>query len=142
MGAFRGDLEEVRIWNEARSEEDIRNRLIYVEASRGCPFKCEFCLSSLDKTAKAFSIDFFLAEMDLLLERGVRNFKFIDRKYAISPNGRLIILELINQVVRLFYPKKSPKLDCGVECQPNALRISVIGAKNVLVNCRSVSIHS
>ena len=56
------------------SEEDIRNRLIYVEASRGCPFKCEFCLSALDKTAKPFELDSFLSEMATLHERGARNF--------------------------------------------------------------------
>jgi radical SAM superfamily enzyme YgiQ (UPF0313 family) len=75
------------------SDEDIRNRLIYVEASRGCPFKCEFCLSSLDKTAKPFSLDPFLAEMDLLLKRGVRNFKFIDRTFNLKIATSLQILE-------------------------------------------------
>ena len=47
------------------SSDDIKNRFIYVEASRGCPFKCEFCLSSLDKTAWMFDLDQFLAELDL-----------------------------------------------------------------------------
>jgi len=75
------------------SDEDISNRLIYVEASRGCPFKCEFCLSSMDKTAKPFSLDPFLVEMDLLLKRGVRNFKFIDRTFNLKIATSLQILE-------------------------------------------------
>ena len=86
-------LDELTMPYQYYTDEDIRNRLIYVEASRGCPFKCEFCLSSLDKTAKAFSIDPFLAEMDLLLERGVRNFKFIDRTFNLKIATSIKILE-------------------------------------------------
>lgn len=75
------------------SEEDIRNRLIYVEASRGCPFKCEFCLSALDKTAKPFELDIFLDEMASLHERGARNFKFIDRTFNLKVSSSVAILE-------------------------------------------------
>ncbi len=75
------------------TDEDIRNRLIYVEASRGCPFKCEFCLSALDKTAKPFELDKFLLEMDLLHRRGVRNFKFIDRTFNLKAASSVAILE-------------------------------------------------
>ena len=74
-------------------DEDIKNRLIYVEASRGCPFKCEFCLSALDKTATAFPLDAFLAEMDQLWQRGVRNFKFIDRTFNLKVSTSVAILE-------------------------------------------------
>jgi len=75
------------------SAEDIRNRLIYVEASRGCPFKCEFCLSSLDKTAKPFELESFLQQMDSLYLRGARNFKFIDRTFNLKVSTSVAILE-------------------------------------------------
>ena len=74
-------------------KEDIRNRLIYVEASRGCPFKCEFCLSSLDKTSKPFELDAFLVEMDKLIQLGARNFKFIDRTFNLKVSSSVKILE-------------------------------------------------
>ncbi|MGB5396138.1 MAG: DUF4080 domain-containing protein [Gammaproteobacteria bacterium] len=75
------------------TDEDIKHRLIYVEASRGCPFKCEFCLSSLDKTSKPFELNLFLDEMDRLHQRGVRNFKFIDRTFNLKISSSIAILE-------------------------------------------------
>lgn len=86
-------LEQLNMPYEYYTDEDIKNRLIYVEASRGCPFKCEFCLSALDKTAKPFSLDAFLAEMDKLFQRGVRNFKFIDRTFNLKVSTSVRILE-------------------------------------------------
>lgn len=75
------------------TDEDIKNRLIYVEASRGCPFKCEFCLSSLDKTSKPFELGPFLDEMDTLYQRGARNFKFIDRTFNLKVSTSVAIME-------------------------------------------------
>ena len=66
------------------TDEDIRHRVIYVEASRGCPYKCEFCLSALDKTAWPFDIELFLNEMETLYRRGVRQFKFVDRTFNLN----------------------------------------------------------
>ncbi len=68
---------------ELYNDEDIRNRFIYLEASRGCPFKCEFCLSALDKTAVPFQMEVFLVELAKLYERGARSFKFIDRTFNL-----------------------------------------------------------
>lgn len=75
------------------SDSDIRNRIIYVEASRGCPFKCEFCLSALDTTAKPFALEKFLAEMEALYRRGARHFKFIDRTFNLKIATSVAILE-------------------------------------------------
>ena len=73
--------------------QDLAKRLLYVEASRGCPFKCEFCLSSLDKTAWAFDLDTFMAEMDTLYRRGARNFKFVDRTFNLKVDFSVRILQ-------------------------------------------------
>lgn len=75
------------------TDEDIAHRLIYVEASRGCPFRCEFCLSALDKTAWPFPLEPFLAELDLLYRRGVRHFKFVDRTFNLSARVGARILD-------------------------------------------------
>lgn len=85
-------LEQLKMPYEFYTEEDIANRIIYVEASRGCPFKCEFCLSALDKTAKPFELDCFLQEMDKLHQRGVRHFKFVDRTFNLKIKSTINIL--------------------------------------------------
>lgn len=86
-------LEELNMPYEHYSDEDIKNRILYVEASRGCPFKCEFCLSSLDRTSKTFTLDRFLAEMDRLYQKGARHFKFIDRTFNLKMAHSSAILQ-------------------------------------------------
>ena len=90
-------LDQIQMPYQYYTQEDIKNRLIYVEASRGCPFKCEFCLSSLDKTSKPFELDRFLDEIDKLYKRGARNFKFIDRTFNLKASNSIAILEFFLQ---------------------------------------------
>ncbi|UXI67250.1 B12-binding domain-containing radical SAM protein [Tahibacter amnicola] len=75
------------------TDEDVRHRYLYVEASRGCPFKCEFCLSALDKTAWPFPLQSFLAELAALYARGARQFKFVDRTFNLKVDTSLAILD-------------------------------------------------
>ncbi|HED33283.1 MAG TPA: DUF4080 domain-containing protein [Gammaproteobacteria bacterium] len=87
------EISEIELPYAHYNDEDIRNRVIYVEASRGCPFKCEFCLSSLDKTVYPFNLDVFLNEMDILYQRGVRHFKFVDRTFNLKIATSIRIME-------------------------------------------------
>ena len=75
------------------TDDDIAHRVLYVEASRGCPFTCEFCLSSLDIPVRAFPLEAFLAAMDRLLARGARQFKFVDRTFNLHLPTSLAILQ-------------------------------------------------
>ena len=74
------------------SDTDLKNRVLYVEASRGCPFTCEFCLSSLDTPVRTFELGPFLQSMQDLLDRGATQFKFVDRTFNLHlPTSRAIL---------------------------------------------------
>ncbi len=96
------------------SEDDLRHRVVYVEASRGCPFKCEFCLSSLDKNVRDVPLERFLAEMESLLARGARQFKFIDRTFNLKPQTSSAIL-------KFFLDRYQPGLFVHFELVPDRL---------------------
>jgi radical SAM superfamily enzyme YgiQ (UPF0313 family) len=87
------DLGQVALPYRFYSDEDIAHRVIYVEASRGCPFTCEFCLSSLDIPVRQFGLDSVLGELDLLYARGARTFKFVDRTFNLNVRTSLSILQ-------------------------------------------------
>ncbi len=87
------NLDQLELPYQAYTDEDLAHRVLYVEASRGCPFKCEFCLSSLDKTAWAFELDAFLKEISTLYKRGARNFKFVDRTFNLKIEASIKILQ-------------------------------------------------
>ncbi len=75
------------------TDDDIAHRIIYVEASRGCPFTCEFCLSSLDIPVRQVPLPALLEQLQRLLDRGVRQFKFVDRTFNLNVDVSKAILE-------------------------------------------------
>ncbi|MFV2055391.1 MAG: DUF4080 domain-containing protein [Thiohalomonadales bacterium] len=107
-------LDQINFPYDYYNQEDINNRVIYVEASRGCPYKCEFCLSSLDKTATPFALETFLYHMDRLYQRGVRHFKFVDRTFNLNINSSLKILHF-------FLDKADPDIFLHFELIPDHL---------------------
>ena len=88
-------LGEIALPYAEYSDDDLANRLLYVEASRGCPFKCEFCLSALDRRAWAFDLDRLLGELQNLYRRGARHFKFVDRTFNLKTDDALRLLQFL-----------------------------------------------
>jgi radical SAM superfamily enzyme YgiQ (UPF0313 family) len=96
------------------TDEDIAHRVIYVEASRGCPFTCEFCLSSLDIPVRQAPLDRLLAALQRLLDRGVTQFKFVDRTFNLNLNTSRALLQF-------FLERHRPGLFLHFEMIPDRL---------------------
>lgn len=116
------DLDTIKLPYDFYSDEDIAHRYIYVEASRGCPFLCEFCLSSMDKKVRNFDVEMILEHLETLWQRGVRSFKFIDRTFNLN-------IKIASRLLDFFLEKcASPGDPCFVHFEvipdhfPDALK--------------------
>lgn len=61
--------------------EDFENKIIYYESSRGCPFSCSYCLSSIDKKLRFRNLELVRRELQFFLDRKVPQVKFVDRTF-------------------------------------------------------------
>lgn len=64
---------------------DCSRGLVYYETSRGCPFRCAFCLSARDEQVRTFSLERVFADLAWLIERGVPQVKLVDRTFNADP---------------------------------------------------------
>ena len=83
------------VWNT--SLDFFQNRIIYYESSRGCPFSCAYCLSSLDKRVRFRNLDLVKQELKFFLERKVPQVKFIDRTFNINGPRTVELLQFIKE---------------------------------------------
>lgn len=74
---------------------DPENRIVYYESSRGCPFSCAYCLSSIDKSVRYYPLDRVLSELGYFLEREFPLVKFVDRTFNLDPARYLAIWSFI-----------------------------------------------
>ena len=94
--------------------DDIAHRTLYVEASRGCPFTCDFCLSSLEVPVRRFDLNRLLPALQRLIDRGARQFKFVDRTFNLDPAFGAAIMDF-------FLARMTPGLFMHVEMVPDRL---------------------
>lgn len=78
-------------------EADMDKRYLYFETSRGCPYGCEYCLSSTDKRVRQFSEAYIFKELAKISQSKVRQVKFLDRTFNTDPKRALRIARYINE---------------------------------------------
>jgi anaerobic magnesium-protoporphyrin IX monomethyl ester cyclase len=76
---------------------DLSKPLIYYETSRGCPFSCAFCLSSVDRQVRSFSEERIKSDLLFLMERNISQIKLVDRTFNYDPSRANRIWQFILQ---------------------------------------------
>lgn len=74
-----------------------RNRIYYYESSRGCPYRCTYCLSSVDKTVRTRSLEKVFAELSVFLSQKVSQVKFVDRTFNLDAERTTAIWRYIKE---------------------------------------------
>lgn len=77
--------------------EDFSNRIIYYESSRGCPFSCSYCLSSVDKKLRFRDIELVKEELLFFIEQKVPQVKFVDRTFNCNHEHAMAIWRFIHE---------------------------------------------
>lgn len=83
------------IYDEAGRMEGFKNRIIYYETSRGCPFSCSYCLSSIDKKPRFRPLETVKKELAFFLEQRVPQVKFVDRTFNCKKSHAMAIWQFI-----------------------------------------------
>lgn len=78
-------------------DEDFTNRIIYYETSRGCPFGCSYCLSSVERDLRFKNFDIVKRELDFFLRKQVKQVKFVDRTFNCDHGHALKIWKYIKE---------------------------------------------
>ena len=74
---------------------DVNNRIFYYESSRGCPFRCSYCLSSIDKSVRNRSLEKVFEDLQIFLDSKVKLVKFVDRTFNLNEDRTIAIWDFI-----------------------------------------------
>ena len=77
--------------------EDFQNKIIYYESSRGCPFSCSYCLSSIDKCLRFRKLELVEKELQFFIDEEVPQVKFVDRTFNCNHKHAIAIWKYIKE---------------------------------------------
>lgn len=101
----RGNMDDVVF--PYQDMEGLKNRIVYYETSRGCPYGCSYCLSSVEKQVKFRSMELVKKELQFFLDQKVPQVKFVDRTFNCNPKHTMEIWKYIyehdNQVTNFHF---------------------------------------
>ncbi|WAM32411.1 B12-binding domain-containing radical SAM protein [Caldicellulosiruptor naganoensis] len=105
-----------------KDEKLDQSRIYYYESSRGCPFRCSYCLSSIEKGVRFVPLEKVFEELDYLFKKQVRLIKFVDRTFNANKERAIKIIE--------FCKQKSQATQIHFEIDPTLLDSDIITAIN------------
>lgn len=77
--------------------DDFKNRIIYYESSRGCPFNCSYCLSSVEKSLRFRNLELVKKELLFFMEKEVPQIKFVDRTFNCKHEHAMAIWNFVKE---------------------------------------------
>lgn len=83
-----------------QDQKSQAKRILYFETSRGCPFQCQYCLSSLEKGLRFFSEEYLKKQLDIIFHSSAQTIKFLDRSFNADAKHAIMILDYIFQHYR------------------------------------------
>ena len=96
-----------------------RNRITYFETSRGCPYSCQYCLSSLEKGVRYFPGEYIVENLKYLIDSDVKQIKFLDRTFNLNKKHTMTVLDFLIENHR-------PGLNCQFEIYADLLNDETI----------------
>lgn len=126
-GTVRADLTRlVKLPSPYILEEDketIAQRLVYFETSRGCPYQCQYCLSSLERGVRYYPKEYIIENLSYLIINGARQIKFLDRTFNLNKEHTRMIFDFLIRNYR-------PGLVCQFEIYADLLDDEMINYLN------------
>lgn len=100
-------------------KDEMKHKLVYFETSRGCPYQCQYCLSSLEKGVRYFPREYLLNNLKYLIDNGAKLVKFLDRTFNLNKEHTQTIFGFLIDNYR-------PNLSCQFEIYADLLKDETI----------------